>query len=150
MHHHPSLSAFRDYGDWMSEKNRPGRPYAEIDWDQFDRLCEIQCTGEEIASVLGIDYDTLNAACKREHGEGFSDCFEKRSGVGRASLRRRQHEVAMDGNPTMLIWLGKQRLDQKDVSRREHGLGDDDAEPLTLTFQVNEAKSEVKVTNAKS
>ena len=30
------------------------------------------------------------------------------------SLRRAQYQVAKDGNPTMLIWLGKQWLGQSE------------------------------------
>ena len=33
---------------------------------------------------------------------------------GKASLRRKQYEVAMGGNCTMLVWLGKQYLGQTD------------------------------------
>jgi hypothetical protein len=31
---------------------------------------------------------------------------------GRGSLRRKQYQLALQGNPTMLIWLGKQWLNQ--------------------------------------
>lgn len=34
--------------------------------------------------------------------------------TGKASLRGKQFAVAMTGNPTMLIWLGKNMLGQKD------------------------------------
>ena len=32
----------------------------------------------------------------------------------RGSLRAKQFELAMRGNPTMLVWLGKQELGQTD------------------------------------
>lgn len=91
-----------------------GRPHFNIDWDKVDKLCAIQCTGEEIAGVLGCDYDTLNSAIKREYGFGFSDYFTQKSASGKMSLRRKQYTTAMDGNPTMLVWLGKQWLGQTD------------------------------------
>ena len=90
------------------------RPRKEIDWKKLDNLCQIQCTGEEIASVLEIDYDTLNSACKREHKMGFSDYYSQKAPAGKASLRRRQYKAAMDGNATMLVWLGKNLLGQTD------------------------------------
>lgn len=96
----------------MQAKN--GRPYFPIDWETVDKMCAIQCTGEEIAGVIGCDYDTLNAACKREAGCGFSDYFAKKSASGKMALRRKQYTTAMDGNPTMLVWLGKQWLGQTD------------------------------------
>jgi len=91
-----------------------GRPLIDIDWDQVDSMCQIQCTGEEIASVLNIDYDTLASACKREYKRSFSDYISEKKLGGKASLRRNQWKLAEDGNATMLIWLGKNVLDQKD------------------------------------
>ena len=95
------------------------RPLAHIDWDQVDKLCAIHCTGEEQASILGVDYDTLNAACKRDKGIGFSDYFKQKSSGGKMSLRRRQYTSAMDGNTTMLVWLGKNWLGQSDMPEPE-------------------------------
>lgn len=105
--------------------DKGGRPLKEIDWDTVDRLCSIQCTGEEIASILNVDYDTLNAACKRVHGVGFSDYFKRASASGKMSLRRKQYEVALAGNPTMLIWLGKNQLGQSDRTEVDVGKADD-------------------------
>lgn len=86
-----------------------------IDWDMVDNLCAIHCTGEEIAAVLMVDYDTLNTACKREKRKLFSDySAEKRQG-GKASLRRRQWAQADEGSVAMQIWLGKQWLGQSDT-----------------------------------
>lgn len=90
-----------------------------INWEQVDKMCAIHCTGEEQAAILGIDYDTLNSACKREKGKPFSDHFKEKASGGKMSLRRRQYTTAMDGNPTMLIWLGKNWLGQKDKSDEE-------------------------------
>jgi hypothetical protein len=98
----------------QAEINKGGRPRKVLDYDTLDRLCAIQCTGEEIAAVLDMDYDTLNKALLREQGIGFSDYFQKKSGPGKASLRRRQFELAANGNTTMLVWLGKQYLGQTD------------------------------------
>ena len=95
------------------------RPLAHIDWDQVDKLCAIHCTGEEQASILGVDYDTLNRACHREHNRSFADYFAQKSATGKMSLRRRQYTSAMDGNTTMLVWLGKNRLGQSDMPEPE-------------------------------
>ncbi len=96
------------------------RPRKVIDWAVVDNCCRIQCTGEETASFIDVDYDTLNRACKREHGMSFAEYFERKRGAGKISLRRAQYQAATeDKNPTMLVWLGKQWLDQKDVSRQE-------------------------------
>lgn len=95
-------------------KKPTGRPRKEIDMNLVDNLCEIQCTGEEIASVIEIDYDTLNARIKETSGKSFSEYIKTKMGKGKVSLRRWQWRSAAEGNVTMLIWLGKQYLGQKD------------------------------------
>jgi hypothetical protein len=92
-------------------------PKKQIDYETLKGLCQIQATGEECASILGMDYDTLNNRLKEdsEDGEsGFSDYFKKNRGEGLVSLRRMQFKTAEAGNPTMQIWLGKQHLGQSE------------------------------------
>ena len=112
------------------------RPKKEIDWETVRKLCAMQCTGEEIASFLGINYDTLNSAVKREYKLSFSDYFKKNSANGKISLRRKQYEVATSGNVPMLIWLGKQYLDQKDKQSNEHTGPNGGAINVTITRRV--------------
>ena len=90
------------------------RPLAIIDWKKVDQMCAIHCTGEEQAAILGIDYDTLNRACHRVHNCSFADYFKQKASSGKMSLRRKQYTAAMDGNTTMLVWLGKNWLGQTD------------------------------------
>lgn len=90
-----------------------GRPKKQISKKQFEELCQIQCTQEEICAVLDADEKTLQKWCKETYGKTFSQVFaEKRCG-GRMSLRRKQWNLA-ETNSTMAIWLGKQYLGQKD------------------------------------
>ncbi len=114
------------------------RPLKEIDWATVEKLCSLQCTGEEIASFLDISYDTLERAVKREKKQCFADYYNKKRGTGKISLRRKQYEVAMAGNPTMLIWLGKQWLGQaeKIVDETES----EQAVPTEIVFTVADAR----------
>ncbi len=107
------------------------RPKIEIDFNLVENLCEIQCTGEEIASVLEIDYDTLNSRVKEKYGISFSEHYKKKSEAGKMSLRRMQWKAAERGNITMLVWLGKQYLGQKDKSELS---GDSDS-PIIVKFK---------------
>ena len=97
----------------MSENNN-GCPKIEIDIKLVQKLCEIQCTGEEIASVIGVSYNTLVRRVKELGYRGFEDYYKKNSQIGKASLRRLQWGTAVKGNVSMQIWLGKQILGQKD------------------------------------
>jgi hypothetical protein len=102
-------------------KNQPkrnGRPYKVIDYKMLDNLCALQCTGAEIAGAMGMDYDTLNNGLKRETGKGFTDYFSEKRSVGLISLRRQQYKVAMQGNPSLLKWLGQNWLGQSDTPQQ--------------------------------
>lgn len=95
----------------------PMKPMTDRDFGQLVNMIRIQCTAEEICSVLGISEDTLGRRIAEREIDGvrnFADLYKKHQGEGRASLRRAQWKAAQDGNPTMLIWLGKQVLGQKD------------------------------------
>lgn len=100
----------------MKKKNKPGagRPRKEIDWVEFEKLCSLHCTQIEIAEWFNVSVDTIDRAVTRNYGEKFAEVFKKKSGRGKISLRRQQYEVALKGNVTMLIWLGKQYLGQSD------------------------------------
>lgn len=89
------------------------RPRIEIDWEQVEKLCFIQCTLSEIAGFVGCSEDTIERAVKRDHKIGFADYFKKHSAGGKSSLRRSQFRLA-ETNATMAIWLGKQYLGQSD------------------------------------
>lgn len=89
------------------------RPKKDIDVIQFQKLCGLQCTLEEIASFFDCSEDTIENWCKRELGARFSDVYKKYSAPGKISLRRSQFKLA-ERSATMAIWLGKQYLGQKD------------------------------------
>lgn len=89
------------------------RPRKEIDQTQFENLCAIQCTEEEICGWFAVSDDTLNRWCKRTYGKSFADTFKQKRGKGRISLRRSQWQLA-EKSATMAIWLGKQFLGQRD------------------------------------
>ncbi len=93
---------------------RTGRPKKEIDKDQFEKLCSMFCTLIEIADFFDCSDDTIENWCKRTYKKTFSEVHKRKSSRGRMSLRRKQFEVAMNGNTTMLVWLGKQHLGQAD------------------------------------
>ena len=111
-----------------------GRPRIEIDVELLANMVGIQCTAAECAGVLNVSEDTLDRRLKEETGEGFAEFYKKHSVDGRVSLRRAQFKAATEQlNPTMLIWLGKQMLGQKDVSRVEKT--GSDGKPVDVTIK---------------
>tara|TARA_X000001382_G_scaffold130890_1_gene127628 strand:- start:3656 stop:3976 length:321 start_codon:yes stop_codon:yes gene_type:complete len=90
----------------MTEKKSVGRPKKELDINLIEKLASIFCTNQEISTIVGCHPDTL--------ADNFSEYLKKGRDQGRISLRRMQYDKAQSGNTTMLIWLGKQMLGQKD------------------------------------
>jgi len=93
-----------------------GRPKADIDWDIVTKYLQAQCEATGIASILGISVDTLYVRCEKDHNMTFSAFAQQKKSEGKELLRNKQFELAMSGEKTMLVWLGKQYLEQKDKS----------------------------------
>ena len=91
-----------------------GRPPIIIDWEQFDNLCQLQCTLEEISGFFKCSEDTIENKVKQEKGVIFSEYYKKASAGGKASLRRAMFKTALAGNVTAQIWLSKQHLGMSD------------------------------------
>ena len=83
------------------------RPKKEIDEELLLKLAQLHCSMPEMADILGVSKDLLNRRFKSVIAKGKSQTKMK--------LRRKQIEVAMSGNHTMLIWLGKNMLGQSDT-----------------------------------
>lgn len=82
------------------------RPRATIDPDKVEMLARAELTHEEIAAELGCSVDTLTRR--------FADSIKKGRERGNGRIRARQYDLAMKGNVALLIWLGKQRLGQRE------------------------------------
>jgi hypothetical protein len=83
-----------------------GRPELELDPRVVGGMAFVGATNVEIALFLGCSVDVLERR--------FADVLRKKRMSMRTRLRRAQLRLAMEGNATMLIWLGKQYLGQSD------------------------------------
>lgn len=81
-----------------------GRPPKPVDENIIFELARLMCTNREIASILRISHDTLEYRYREVLEEGRADA--------KVGLRREQFRKAMEGNVQMLIWLGRQYLNQ--------------------------------------
>lgn len=88
--------------------------------DEVYKLATMGCPDREIAQWFDISESTLRY--------NFSSYLAKARMHLNQRLRQAQLRVALDGNPTMLIWLGKQLLGQS-----ENPLNNDDDKILPWT-----------------
>lgn len=107
-----------DFDDIDLPKDVGGRPEVVIDYAVVERAASIGCSKEEISAVLGIARSTLYL--HMETDLEIQAAIDRGQDGGKATLRRLQWKGAEDGNPTMLIWLGKQLLGQRDVQSNQH------------------------------
>lgn len=98
------------------EVGRGRRKKVVVPKDVYE-LAALGCNDREIAQWFDINEDTLRY--------NFSDIMAKGREDLKHSLRRAQIKVALSGNPTMLIWLGRQILGQS-----ENPYNTDDKKPL--------------------
>lgn len=90
------------------------RPEKPIDWDLVDELLMAGCEGTEIAPHFDMHYNTFYLRVQEEHGVGFSEYRAQKRSHGIACIRRKQFQKALDGDNTLLIWLGKTYVGQRE------------------------------------
>ena len=109
----PAKPGKRPLEDW-EQKKKNGRPEIEIDLARVRDLCRFMFADYELAVALGVSYATFKN--KKAANPAIIEAMEDGYAMGKKGLRSMQFSVAMKGNVAMLIWLGKQYLDQKDKS----------------------------------
>jgi len=90
-----------------------GRPKKEIDQKEFEKLCGLQCTLEEMCSFFDCDNKTLEKWCVSTYKKNFSEIFAIKRGIGKISLRRAGFELAKK-NPAVHIFYCKNYLGMTD------------------------------------
>jgi hypothetical protein len=90
-----------------------GRPQKQspLPPEKIELMASWGMTNREIAAAINMNESTFQTKYKHELRRGRSNMKER--------LRRIQLKVAAKGNPAMLIWLGKQYLQQADKQEQE-------------------------------
>ena len=120
------------------------RPKVNIDWKKVNSLLEADCEGTEIAAYLGIVPDTLYRRCQEDNKIGFADYLREKKAKGNSLLKVKQFESAIsDKSVPMQIWLGKQRLGQKDKHELDNTSSDGTMSPKSrIEFVDTKAKDD--------
>jgi hypothetical protein len=97
------------------------RPEIPIDWDKVDHLLKAGCLGTELAATFAMHPTTFYRRVEEKHSMSFTEFMQQRRADGDAAIRARQYEKALGttdlGDNTMLIWLGKNRLGQRNEDK---------------------------------
>ncbi len=93
------------------------RPEAKIDLVELEKLCNMQCTDEEVAAFFGVNKRTI---MRRRKVAKFRDIMDRAKAKGRISVRRHLFRLAGKDNVAAAIFLSKNLLGYRDVVNTEH------------------------------
>lgn len=85
-----------------------------IDWERVDQLLSAGSPGSEVASYFGMHADTFYRHVEQKYKIKISAYAAGLKQKGDALLREAQYDKAISGDNTLLIWLGKCRLKQRE------------------------------------
>ena len=107
------------------KKSNAGRKKIAINWARVDSALKAGANGVQVAAMLGISFDTLSRRTNEEKNADFADYMREKREAGNEELLKAQYEGAIGGDRGLLIWLGKQRLnqtDKKEIKQQFDGL----------------------------
>ena len=124
------------------------RPPIPIDWKRVDELLEAGSLGNEIAGVFGMHQKTFYDRVVTDFGITFTEYSQPKRSKGDSIIRETQYLKAIGhskkGDNTMLIWLGKQRLNQRE-SIAEFTISEEALNPFTaLMGQISNLQEDRK------
>jgi hypothetical protein len=115
-------------------RSNSGRKAIPIDLLELEKLCSLHCTHEDLAAYFRVSVRTIETRRKKLE---FAEAMNRGRAKGRISLRRAQMKLVENGNASMLIWMGKQWLDQRDVTPIE--LSGPNGKPVKISWEaINE------------
>ncbi len=92
------------------------RPEKPINWEVVENLLVAGCLGTEIAAQFDMHPNTFYDRVEKQYNLSFTDYSSEKKCKGNSLIRAKQFEKAVKkGDNTMLIWLGKNRLGQKET-----------------------------------
>lgn len=108
------------------------RPRTKIDTVELEKLCGMQCTDEEIAAWFGVSTRTIERLRKNVKN---CEAMDQARAKGRISVRRALFRLAAAGNIAAAIFLAKNVLGYRDVTRNEQTGAD--GGPIAIASEVD-------------
>ncbi len=123
---------------------KPVRPSTPEDFDELEKLMAFYPSREELANWFECSTQSLDRKIKSHFKCNFEQLRDKRFTKTRIAIKRKQIEVALKGNPTMLIWCGKIMLGQSDTSDADAGDQMSNVREIKLAYSVDKKTAEAK------
>ena len=116
------------------------RPEKKIDWKKVDDLLISGCHGTEIAPEFDMHVNTFYERVEKQYNMSFTDYSAQKRYQGDGILRHVQFLKAKDGDNTMLVWLGKNRLGQREKEEEKTISPEAIVQAAQLIEQINKAQ----------
>jgi len=87
---------------------------AEIDWNKFEALCQLQCALPEVAVAFGCREEIIEQLVLRHYRKDFDEVFGQLRVKSILKLRQNVWARATEGNTRLLIFLFKEYLSKSD------------------------------------
>ncbi len=129
----------------MGKRGFGSKKWSPPNWRDFDGLCAIQCTKEEIASFYDTSEDSVERAVKNEHKQTFAVYFARKRKVGNISIRRALFREAQTGDIKAITLFYKKYLGYTDktVVKVENASSQDDSAVAQAVARVNKLISDL-------
>lgn len=124
------------------------RPEIPINWDKVDELLEAGCSGVQVAASFGLHPDTFYRRIQEKYNMGFTEYYAVKNQHGEAQLIAAQHQKAIGktrkGDTTLLTYLGKVRLKQREPEQESNVTEEITKRYLDVMDQLNKIQSPSK------
>lgn len=128
----------------------PGMGRPPIEWPEekvklFQSLMGIPFVNEEaVCDILNVSVSSLTRWLKKTYGVTFDELKRQKHEGMKLKLAGKQYELAMKGNPAMLVWLGKQWLKQTDKIEQKQEINLNAMSDEQLEAMILEAAKDLK------
>jgi len=128
-----NLLDWRQKGVLVNGKTQELSERQEKLWTNIKNAYRAGCTSVEVAARIGVSIDTLKRGVKKRFNITLSEYRAEYMAIGDGDIRVKQYEGAvLRNNVQLLMFLGKNRLDQSDKTESRN-LNVDIKPPMSLS-----------------
>jgi hypothetical protein len=98
----------------VKDDTKMGRTVKPIDWEKVDHMLKAGCDGTQICPFFNMHPNTFYDRVAERYGMTFTEYQTIKRAEGDATLLTAQYDKATNGDNTMMVWLGKNRLKQRE------------------------------------
>lgn len=96
------------------------QPKKHLDYGRLDALLQFKVTVDFCADYLGVSRDTIFRRVKEDHGMTFGEYHKLKMQGTATKLQQKAIELALKGNPTMMIFALKNMAGWTDKQEVTH------------------------------